>query len=110
MAELSWRYLGLTDPEKCIKSGFFFLFLIRLNGPDPLRSLPNQQRVAMNNTCESIQWLLQDEVVSELRNTGPYTTATLDKVIILFHIVFSLSFFLSLFVILTYGPLVLRSN
>ncbi|XP_020912267.1 KICSTOR complex protein SZT2 isoform X2 [Exaiptasia diaphana] len=51
-----------------------------LSGPDPFRSLPHQQRLAMNTISENVQWLLQDEVVSELRHTGPYTTATLDKV------------------------------
>ncbi|XP_048580524.1 KICSTOR complex protein SZT2 isoform X3 [Nematostella vectensis] len=51
-----------------------------INGRDPLRILPSQQRLAMNVTCDSITWLLQDEIVSELRHRRPVTQDTLIKV------------------------------
>ena len=46
----------------------------------PLRNLSQAQRVAVTTTCEQIRWMLQDEVVSELRHSGPVTAATLEKV------------------------------
>ena len=47
---------------------------------DPLHGLLHSQRHAVNNTCESIRWLLQDEVVSELRHIGPVNISVLEKV------------------------------
>ena len=34
----------------------------------------------MNSTCDAIRWLLQDEIVSELRHISPVTWSMLEKV------------------------------
>lgn len=47
---------------------------------DPLHGLINSQRQAVNNTCEAIRWLLQDEIVSELRHIGPVDNSMLEQV------------------------------
>lgn len=47
---------------------------------DPLHGLVNSQRQAVNNTCEAIRWLLQDEIVSELRHIGPVDNSMLEQV------------------------------
>lgn len=47
---------------------------------DPLHGLLHSQRHAMNITCDAIRWLLQDEIVSELRHIGPVTRPMLEKV------------------------------
>lgn len=47
---------------------------------DPLHGLPHSQHQAVNITCDAISWLLQDEIVSELRHIGPVTTSMLKQV------------------------------
>ena len=47
---------------------------------DPLHGLLHCQRQAMNITCDAIRWLLQDEIVSELRHIGPVTMEMLENV------------------------------
>lgn len=47
---------------------------------DPLHGLRHSQRLAVNSTCEDIRWLLQDEIVSELRHIGPVSRSMLEKV------------------------------
>ena len=52
----------------------------RIESLDPLHGLINSQRQAVNNTREAIRWLLQDEIVSELRHIGPVDNSMLEKV------------------------------
>ncbi|KAJ7386496.1 hypothetical protein OS493_008630 [Desmophyllum pertusum] len=47
---------------------------------DPLHDLLHSQRQALNITCDAIRWLLQDEIVSELRHIGPVNKSMLEKV------------------------------
>ena len=47
---------------------------------EPLHNLPGYQRAAMLTSCDQIQWLLQDEIVAELRHTGAVTLPILEKV------------------------------
>lgn len=47
---------------------------------DPLHGLVHSQRQAVNLTCDTIRWLLQDEIVSELRHIGPVNSTMLEKV------------------------------
>ena len=57
------------------------LFLIsRIDSVDPLHRLLHSQRQAMDITIEAIRWLLQDEIVSELRHIGPVNRSMLEKV------------------------------
>ena len=57
------------------------LFLIsRIDSVDPLHRLLHSQRQAMNITIDAIRWLLQDEIVSELRHIGPVNKLMLEKV------------------------------
>ena len=59
---------------------FVCFALNRLEKMEPLRNLPQSQRVAVTTTCDRIRWLLQDEIVSELRHIGPVTVQMLEKV------------------------------
>ena len=57
------------------------LFLISRNDSvDPLHRLLHSQRHAMNITIDAIRWLLEDEIVSELRHIGPVNKLMLEKV------------------------------
>ena len=47
---------------------------------DRLYGLLHSQQKSMNSTCDAIRWLLQDEIVSELRHIGSVTTKMLEKV------------------------------
>lgn len=47
---------------------------------DPLYGLLHSQQKSMNSTCDAIRWLLQDEIVSELRHIGPVTEKMLETV------------------------------
>ena len=47
---------------------------------EPLQNLPSHQRDAMVSVCDQIQWLLEDEIVAELRHAGTVTLPTLEKV------------------------------
>lgn len=59
----------------------FLLFLIsRIDSVDPLHRLLHSQRQAMDITIDAIRWLLQDEIVSELRHIGPVNKSMLEKV------------------------------
>lgn len=47
---------------------------------DPLYGLLHFQQKSMISTCDAIRWLLQDEIVSELRHIGPVTEKMLETV------------------------------
>lgn len=47
---------------------------------EPLQNLPEYQRKSMIAICDQIQWLLQDEIVGELRHASTVTLPTLEKV------------------------------
>ena len=57
-----------------------FFFSFRIESVDPLHGLRHSQRLAMNSTCEAIRWLLEDEIVSELRHIGLVNRSMLEKV------------------------------
>ena len=59
---------------------FFFILFFRIDSLDPLHDLLHSQRQALNITCDAIHWLLQDEIVSELRHIGPVNKSMLEKV------------------------------
>ena len=57
------------------------LFLISsIDSVEPLHRLLHSQRQAMDITIDAIRWLLQDEIVSELRHIGPVNRSMLEKV------------------------------
>ena len=47
---------------------------------DSISNLPLRQRVAVENACEEIEWLLEDEISSALRRQVPITEENLDRV------------------------------
>lgn len=68
-----------TLSEKLRKTVLLFL-ISRIDSVEPLHRLLHNQRHAMNMTVDAIRWLLQDEIVSELRHIGPVDRSMLEKV------------------------------
>lgn len=47
---------------------------------DSVANLPLRQRAAVENACQEIEWLLEDEISSALRRQVPITEESLDRV------------------------------